>query len=124
MLSSRPRRTLRGDRRFLALSSGQQYWRERFCMPDREKVLLVVREWLDKAQGDLQAAAHLLSLGPKCPCFTVCFHAQQWAEKYMKAMLARELIDFPQTHDLEKLMTLLPDAARPKLTLQQQTTLT
>lgn len=93
-------------------------------MPDREKVLLVVGEWLVKAEGDLQAAAHLLGLGAKCPCFIVCFHAQQCAEKYMKAMLVLELIDFPKTHDLEKLMTLLPGAARPKLTTQEQKTLT
>jgi HEPN domain-containing protein len=42
-------------------------------------------------------------------CFTdtVCFHAQQCVEKYLKAFLVLEGIDFPKTHDIGKISALL-----------------
>lgn len=46
-------------------------------MPEREKVLAVVREWMVKAENDLTTAAHTLELGDDCPTDTVCFHTQQ-----------------------------------------------
>lgn len=61
-------------------------------MPDRDKVLLVVREWLMKAENDLTAATHLLKLEAECPRDIVCFHAQQCIEKYLKAALVLNLI--------------------------------
>ena len=36
------------------------------------------------------------------------FHAQQAAEKYLKAALVIEQIRFPRTHELERLQPLLP----------------
>lgn len=36
----------------------------------------------------------------------ICFHAQQCAEKYMKAFLEEQTIVFHKTHDLEGLMDL------------------
>jgi len=36
-----------------------------------------------------------------------CFHAQQCAEKYLKALLTARQIVFPRTHDVEELLTLL-----------------
>lgn len=77
-------------------------------MPDPEKVLSVVREWVAKAENDLKTAAHTLKLGKDCPTDTVCFHAQQCVEKYLKALLVWKGIDFPKTHDLEKLIGMLP----------------
>lgn len=50
----------------------------------------------------------------------MCFHAQQCAEKYIKAVLVFRGIDFPKTHDLEKLSALLPAALRPHLTPEEQ----
>jgi len=35
------------------------------------------------------------------------FHAQQAVEKYLKALLVRQQIEFPKTHDIEKLLRLL-----------------
>ncbi|HJS18273.1 MAG TPA: HEPN domain-containing protein [Anaerolineales bacterium] len=35
-----------------------------------------------------------------------CFHAQQCAEKYLKALLLLKDVDFPKTHDLPTLDTL------------------
>lgn len=56
-------------------------------MPEVEGVLSVVREWVVKAENDLKNAAHTLKMGEAGPMDTVCFHAQQCAEKYLKASL-------------------------------------
>jgi HEPN domain-containing protein len=37
----------------------------------------------------------------------VCFHCQQAAEKYLKALLEELAVAFPKTHDLEDLLDLL-----------------
>jgi HEPN domain-containing protein len=37
----------------------------------------------------------------------VCFHCQQTAEKYLKALLEELGANIPKTHDLEKLLNLL-----------------
>jgi len=50
-------------------------------MPDRNKVLTVISEWVIKAENDLTTAAHTLKLGGDCPTDTVCFHAQQCVDK-------------------------------------------
>ncbi len=85
-------------------------------MPDNERVLTVVREWVIRAENDLTTAAHTLELGRKCPTDTTCFHAQQCVEKDLKAFLVWKGIDFPKTHDIEALMALLPRRTRPELT--------
>lgn len=72
-------------------------------MNGAEASLLVVREWIVKAENDLLNASHTLKLGRRCPTDTVCFHAQQCAEKYLKAYLVHRGKDFPKTHDLEAL---------------------
>jgi len=63
-------------------------------MPDHDRVLQVVREWVIKAENDLKNAAHTLKMGADCPTDTVCFHAQQCVEKYMKAVLVMSGIFF------------------------------
>jgi HEPN domain len=40
----------------------------------------------------------------------LCFHAQQAAEKAIKALLIRHRVDFPYVHDLAALLTLLEKA--------------
>jgi HEPN domain-containing protein len=57
-------------------------------MPDPENVRAVVREWVEKAENDIETAALVLRAGSRCPVDTVCFHAQQCVEKYLKALLA------------------------------------
>jgi len=37
----------------------------------------------------------------------VCFHCQQAAEKYLKALLQENGLTVPRTHDLEDLLTLI-----------------
>jgi HEPN domain-containing protein len=59
------------------------------------------RQWLAKADSDLTAARRLLEAGG--PYDAVCFHAQQAAEKGLKAVLAGADVPIPQTHNLEDL---------------------
>lgn len=56
-------------------------------MPGRSAAAIVAQEWARKAEGDLRAAAYLLEPRPAQPTDAVCFHAQQCAEKYLKALL-------------------------------------
>ncbi len=93
-------------------------------MPDRDNVLSVVRDWIGKAENDLKTAAHTLELGEDCPTDTVSFHAQQCIEKYVKAMLVHEAIDFPKTHDLERLIALLASHIHLSLRIDEQGKLT
>ncbi|MBI3010657.1 MAG: HEPN domain-containing protein [Candidatus Omnitrophica bacterium] len=37
----------------------------------------------------------------------ICFHAQQCAEKYLKALLTHHRVVFPKTHDLLELLDLV-----------------
>lgn len=93
-------------------------------MPENDKTAIVAREWADKADNDLKTAAHTLKLGNKCPTDTVCFHAQQCVEKYLKAFLVVLKIEFPRTHDIEILISLIPRSIRLSLTVEEQRRLT
>jgi HEPN domain-containing protein len=93
-------------------------------MPEHEQVLLVVRGWVAKAENDLKTAAQTLKLKEDCPTDTVCFHAQQTVEKYLKALLVLSGIDFPRTHDVEELMALVPPADRVDISEDEQARLT
>jgi HEPN domain-containing protein len=84
-------------------------------MQNHERAFAVVREWLAKAENDLLTATHTLKLGRRCPTDTVCFHAQQCAEKYLKALMVHRAIDFPKTHDLEALVARLRSGPKPAL---------
>lgn len=59
-----------------------------------------------------------------CPTDTVCFHAQQCVEKYLKALLVLHQIEFPRTHHISTLLNLLPAHVRPSLTADEQERLT
>lgn len=61
-----------------------------------------VKEWLDLAQMDLQAAEHLLTMHP-VPVEVICFHCQQSAEKALKAYLVSCDMEPPRTHDMVEL---------------------
>ncbi|TET34708.1 MAG: HEPN domain-containing protein [Planctomycetota bacterium] len=82
-------------------------------MPDQNKVIVVIREWLEKAENDLKNAAHTLKLGKECPTDTACYHVQQCVEKYLKAVLVWKGIAFPKTHNIAELINLVPSTLRP-----------
>jgi len=93
-------------------------------MPEARDTRAVVHEWVAKAENDLLTAVHTLKLGAKCPTDTVAFHAQQTVEKYLKALLVLLSIDFPRTHDIERLLALVPAVYRPTLSSDEQARLT
>lgn len=60
-------------------------------------------EWINKAEGDfLVAEREMKSANPVYDA--VCFHSQQCVEKYLKAILQENDIDFAKTHDLDLLL--------------------
>ena len=65
-----------------------------------------VQQWLDKAQKDLAAAEVLLKEEFE-DYESVGFHAQQAAEKFIKAFLVRHQIEFPKSHDVALLRQLV-----------------
>jgi HEPN domain-containing protein len=93
-------------------------------MPSGDGWLEEVAQWVEKAEEDLIAAAHLLKLGAKGPLGAVGFHAQQAIEKYLKAVLVACGLVFPKTHDVAKLIALLPKDTRPSLSPELQERLT
>jgi len=74
--------------------------------PEEQVRKRLVGEWLDKAETDLQAAGVLLSCDPQLPNPS-CFSSQQAAEKYLKAFLVHNQVDFPKTHDIQEILDLV-----------------
>lgn len=74
--------------------------------PPEEVKREFVRQWVAKAASHLGVARHLLSDGSPY-VEVICFHAQQAAEKYLKAFLVERQIEFPKTHDLGALLDLV-----------------
>lgn len=68
-------------------------------------------DWLRHARSDLALARQRVS--PEILFETLCFHAQQSAEKSIKAVLLQKGVVFPYTHDLAKLITLVKTAGIP-----------
>jgi HEPN domain-containing protein len=67
--------------------------------PPEEVLRDLVREWIEKAELDYQAAAQLLEAGDRLRQI-VAFHCQQAVEKYLKAFLVRHQVEFPKIHNL------------------------
>ena len=66
-------------------------------------------DWLRHAQSDLALASAVL---PTEVLYNqLCFHAQQAAEKSVKAVLIHYGVEFRKAHDVDYLMTLLPSGA-------------
>lgn len=77
-------------------------------MGNSNKVL--IREWVDKAEGDFAAALDLNKSKRKNKFyFVIAFHCQQTVEKLLKALLVSYKIDFPKSHDLIQLLDLLKE---------------
>lgn len=80
-------------------------------------------EWITKAEADLATARRELRARTAPNYDAACFHAQQCAEKYLKALLQEVTIPFGKTHNLCLLLDLLEDRypalafIRPKLAI-------
>jgi len=66
-----------------------------------------VAEWVSKAEGDFVTAGRELR-ARKSPNFdAVCFHTQQCAEKYLKAVLQENGKRIPKIHFLLELLAMI-----------------
>jgi HEPN domain-containing protein len=66
-----------------------------------------VLEWITKSEQDYQTAV-VMARKRKVPVPDVVgFHCQQCIEKYLKALLVLKKLDFPKTHDLLDLLSIL-----------------
>jgi len=80
-------------------------------------------QWLRYAEADLSLAR--IPLPEQALYEQLCFHAQQAAEKGLKAALVHLGIDFPNTHNLGALVDLVPRIIpRPDLVIAAATELT
>ena len=69
-----------------------------------DKILII---WVLKAEEDLLAAKSLLDMNSEDSFGDIiCFHAQQTAEKYLKAFLYFHGHSFEKTHDIDYLVGL------------------
>lgn len=73
--------------------------------PPRERVPGSPGEWLRHAESDLRVARLALGDQRVLP-EQICFHAQQAAEKALKAVLLCKQVEFPLVHDVEELLEL------------------
>lgn len=71
-------------------------------------------EWVVKADADLATAKREAAVVESPNYDAVCFHAQQCAEKYLKALMVEDGAQVPRIHDLEALLNLL-DPRYPEL---------
>ena len=77
-------------------------------MRQHEQALLLLK----KAEEDIALLAEVLA-SEKISDEIFGFHAQQAAEKSLKAMLSEFDVRFPRTHNLRLLMDLLADSGHP-----------
>ena len=82
----------------------------------------ITQEWIDKAEGDWEAAL-LLYRARKTPNYdAACFHTQQYVEKYLKARLEEAVLPFSKTHNLPHLLTLVLSVEPQWAALQPEVT--
>jgi HEPN domain-containing protein len=74
-------------------------------LPD-EALSALVRQWIAKASVDYRTAERLLQDAEPIR-ESIAFHCQQAAEKYLKAFLVSQRIEFPKTHSIGRLLDLV-----------------
>ena len=63
-----------------------------------------LNNWIFRAKEDIAVIDNLYETDPDLYASTICFHAQQAVEKFLKAFLVYHNIDFPRTHDVDFLL--------------------
>jgi len=74
--------------------------------PEEDVIRKIIGDWLYKANLDVESAEALLSRDTPL-LFPSCFHSQQAAEKYLKAYLTRHQVEFPRTHNIRQILSLI-----------------
>jgi HEPN domain-containing protein len=81
-----------------------------------------IRQWIIKAQHDLAIAQHERAVkGTEIITDGICFHCQQAVEKFLKAFLVYNGVDFPKTHSLEEVRDLCAEKDPAFSSLQFET---
>ncbi|HUS86009.1 MAG TPA: HEPN domain-containing protein [Bacteroidales bacterium] len=63
-----------------------------------------LNNWIYRAREDISVMENLAKTGIEYYTSTICFHAQQAVEKYLKSFLIFHDVDFPSTHDVDFLL--------------------
>src|SRR5262249_19590088 len=82
----------------------------------------ITLEWVAKAEGDWDTAQREYRARQRPNYDAACFHAQQCAEKYLKARLEEAAITFGRTHNLISLLTLVLPVEPTWIVLQSHLT--
>ena len=80
--------------------------------PPNTEIFRKAKQWMIYGHEDLRLARHALTLLSGCPYRLIAYHAQQCAEKYLKAYLVCHRIDFPYTHNISRLLELCEESSR------------
>lgn len=64
----------------------------------------ITQEWIEKAEGDWRTLMRENRVRKNLNYDAVCFHAQQFGEKYFEAELQEASVPFKKIHDLEILL--------------------
>jgi HEPN domain-containing protein len=89
-------------------------------MREADELRRQAEEWKEKAEEDFQVAVVLLKARDPILAAAICFHVQQTVEKYLKARLVAERIDFPRTHNIAELADLFPSDERVNLSRDEE----
>lgn len=87
------------------------------------EVVAEAQRWMRYSREEL-ALARVIALRADGPARLVCWHAQQAAEKALKAALIIDGVTFPRTHNLISLRALLPAVLSAKLGTRELAELT
>jgi HEPN domain-containing protein len=79
-------------------------------------------DWLRHACSDLELARMVRN--SRILLEDLCFHAQQAAEKALKAVLISKSTPFPKTHNIRTLLDLLPQGVIPPREVKETASLT
>ncbi len=63
-----------------------------------------LKNWIYRAREDVRVIENLAGTDMQSYTSTICFHAQQAVEKYLKSFLIFHNVDFPRTHDVDFLL--------------------
>ncbi len=74
--------------------------------PENQSCRKIINDWVNKANLDIRSAETLLAQDHPL-LYPSCFHSQQAAEKYIKALLTWWDIEVPKTHELGKLLKMV-----------------
>lgn len=64
-----------------------------------------IEKWIFRANEDVSVCLKLKETDAEQYASTICFHAQQAVEKFFKAFLTYNKVDFPRTHDVDYLLS-------------------